>query len=116
VVKCCCRNILPRNAERAAIIEYDDEDRLFVGRVINTKDLILFDGISVEELEQSFHNVIDEYLEDCQTLNKTPDLPFSGELNLSISPNIHKKVAIEAQKKGVSLNSFIEEILINNLS
>ena len=49
-------------------------------------------------------------------MNKIPDQPFSGELNLSISANLHKKVALEAIKKGVSLNSFIEKILINNLS
>ena len=37
-----------------AIIEYDEEDRLFVGRVINTKDIIVFDCLSVDELEPSF--------------------------------------------------------------
>jgi predicted HicB family RNase H-like nuclease len=60
-----------------AIIEYDEEDRLFFGRVINIKDIILFDGLSVDELEQSFQDVIDEYLADCQALNKTPEKPFS---------------------------------------
>ena len=64
--------------EYEAIIEYDEEDRLFVGRVINTKDIIVFDGLSVDELEQSFHTVIDEYLADCQALDKIPDKPFSG--------------------------------------
>ncbi len=58
-----------------AKIEYDDEDRLFFGRVINIKDVIVFDGLSVDELEQSFHKVIDEYLTDCQVLNKTPEKP-----------------------------------------
>jgi predicted HicB family RNase H-like nuclease len=60
-----------------AKIEYDDEDRLFFGCVINIKDVIVFDGLSVEELEQSFHKVIDEYLADCQVLNKTPEKPIS---------------------------------------
>ncbi|NCQ70937.1 MAG: type II toxin-antitoxin system HicB family antitoxin [Microcystis aeruginosa L111-01] len=60
-----------------AIIEYDEEDRLFFGRVINIKDIIVFDGLSVDELEQSFQDVIDEYLADCQALNKTPEKPFS---------------------------------------
>lgn len=64
-----------------AIIEYDEEDRLFIGRVINTQDIILFDGLSVKELEESFQSVIDEYLADCQVLNKTPDSPFSDKLN-----------------------------------
>ncbi|ACB51930.1 putative HicB protein [Crocosphaera subtropica ATCC 51142] len=60
-----------------AKIEYDEEDRLFFGRVINIKDVIVFDGLSVDELEQAFHEVIDEYLSDCQTLNKTPEKPIS---------------------------------------
>ena len=42
-----------------AKIEYDDEDLLFFGRVININDIIVFDGLSVDELEQTFHRVID---------------------------------------------------------
>ena len=55
-----------------ATIEYEQTDRIFVGRVINIQDIILFDGISLDELEKSFQNVIDEYLDDCQNLNKKP--------------------------------------------
>ena len=99
--------------EYEAIVEYDDEDRLFVGRVINTRDVIVFDGLSVDELEESFHAVIDEYLEDCESLGKTPDKPFSGRFNLRISPDLHRKVALEASKQGISLNSFIEQTLQN---
>ena len=64
-----------------AIVEYDDQDRLFVGRVVNTLDVIAFDGLSVEELESSFHVAVDEYLEDCRNRGKTPDKPFSGRFN-----------------------------------
>ncbi len=55
-----------------AKIEYDDQDKLFFGRVTNTEDIIVFDGLSVGELEEAFHAVIDEYLADCQALNKVP--------------------------------------------
>ncbi len=94
-----------------AKIEYDDEDRLFVGRVINTKDVIAFDGTSVEELEQSFQVVIEEYLEDCQAMGKEPDKPFSGRFNLRISPELHRKIALLANKQNVSLNTFVEQAL-----
>ncbi len=60
-----------------AVIEYDEEDRLFFGRVINIKDIIVFDGFSVDELEQAFQAVIEQYLADCQTLNKSPETPVS---------------------------------------
>ena len=58
-----------------AVIEYDESDRLFFGRVINIEDIIVFDGLSVDELEQAFETVIEQYLIDCQTLNKTPNQP-----------------------------------------
>ena len=58
-----------------AVIEYDESDRLFFGRVINTEDIIVFDGLSVDELEQAFKTAIEQYLMDCQTLNKIPNKP-----------------------------------------
>jgi predicted HicB family RNase H-like nuclease len=86
-------------------------DRIFVGRVINIKDIIMFDGISVDELQQSFHNVIDEYLEDCQKLNKIPNQPSEKELNISLSSNVHNKVLEIAETQGISINNFIEKTL-----
>ena len=58
-----------------AVIEYDESDRLFFGRVINTEDIIVFDGLSVDELEQAFKTAIEQYLMDCQNLNKIPNKP-----------------------------------------
>jgi predicted HicB family RNase H-like nuclease len=64
-----------------AVIEYDEEDRLFFGRVINIEDVIVFDGLSVDELEKSFQQVIDEYLADNQAIGKHPNQPFSNQVN-----------------------------------
>lgn len=98
-----------------AVIEYDEIDRLFFGRVINTRDIISFDGTTVNELQQSFEAVIDEYLEDCQREGKEPDKAFSGQFNLRISPELHRKISIEAKKRNISLNSFVEQALENIL-
>jgi predicted HicB family RNase H-like nuclease len=98
-----------------AIVEYDDQDRLFVGRVVNTLDVIAFDGLSVEELESSFHAAVDEYLEDCRNRGKTPDKPFSGRFNLRISPDLHRQAAQKAEKEGISLNTLVEKALHNVL-
>lgn len=99
-----------------AIVEYDDIDRLLTGRVINTQDVLAFDGESVDELEESFHAVIDEYLEDCEAMNKEPDKPYSGKFNLRLSPELHRQVAIKAEKEGISLNAFVENTLTDVLA
>ena len=94
-----------------AVIEYDEVDRLFFGRVINTRDVISFDGETVDELQQSFEAAIDEYLEDCKQEGKEPDKAYSGQFNLRISSELHRQISIKAKKKNLSLNSFIEQAL-----
>lgn len=37
----------------------------------------------------------------------TPEKPYSGNLSLRLSPELHAKIAIEAMKAGESLNQFI---------
>lgn len=94
-----------------AVIEYDEVDQLFFGRVINTQDVISFDGKTVEELKESFEAVVEEYLEDCQREGKEPDKAYSGQFNLRISPELHQKISIKAKKQNISLNTFVEQTL-----
>ncbi|MEL4896214.1 type II toxin-antitoxin system HicB family antitoxin [Crocosphaera sp. Alani8] len=63
--------------EYKAVIEYDEDDRLFFGRVVNIRDIIIFDGLSVDELEQAFQTVIKQYIADCKAANKSPETPIS---------------------------------------
>ena len=45
--------------------EYDDENQVFSGSVINTRDVITFQGKTVQELENAFHESVDDYLAWC---------------------------------------------------
>ena len=47
-----------------AVIRYSAEDETFVGEVINTRDILVFDGADVNEIKQSFKSVVDEYLDE----------------------------------------------------
>jgi len=46
-------------------VEFDDEARIFHGEVLDTRDVITFQGQSVDELEQAFRDSVDDYLEFC---------------------------------------------------
>jgi predicted HicB family RNase H-like nuclease len=92
-------------------IVYDDEGEIFHGEVMNTKDVITFQGRSVSELKRAFKESIDDYLEFCAKRGEQPEKPFSGTLVIRIDPDLHRKLAIQARKKKKSLNAFIEERL-----
>lgn len=92
-------------------VEYDDEAKIFHGEVIGLKDVITFQGTSVEELEQSFKDSIDDYLAFCKERGEKPEKSFSGTFNVRISPDLHAKLVLNAQMMGVSLNNYVEHTL-----
>lgn len=61
-------------------VEFSKEDNCLFGKVIGIKSLISYEGASVKELEQDFHNAVDEYLEDCKERNIEPEQPYKGLL------------------------------------
>lgn len=93
----------------AARIQYSDEDQCFVGHIAGIKDVIGFHGESVRELRAAFEEAVDDYLETCAKLNRSPQKPYSGKLMLRIPPDIHAAVAIAAQVNGKSINQWAAE-------
>ena len=92
-------------------VEFDDEAGIFHGEVLDLRDVITFQGKSVDELEQAFKDSIDNYLEFCRERQEEPDKPFSGRLMLRLPPELHRKVYTSSKREGKSLNQWIAERL-----
>jgi len=97
-------------------VEYDDEAKIFHGDVINTRAVITFQGSSVKEIEKSFRDSIDDYLDWCKERGKDPEKPYSGKFNLRISPELHREISIVSRKNNLSLNKFVEKALLDELA
>ena len=94
-----------------AVIKYDDAAELFHGEVIGTRDVIFFEGTSVEELNKEFRFSIDDYLAMCAERGQEPDKPFSGRIPLRISPEVHRAANAVAKSEGKSLNAWLAETI-----
>jgi predicted HicB family RNase H-like nuclease len=93
----------------AAQIEYSDEDQCFIGHIAGIKDVVGFHGESVSELRAAFEEAVDDYLETCARLHRSPQKPYSGKLMLRIPPEIHAAVAVAAEVSGMSINQWATE-------
>jgi len=92
-------------------IDYDDEADIFHGEVLNTRDVITFQGRSAEELRAALADSVEEYLAFCAELGKSPDKPFSGQFRVRLDPTLHRDVAVAAARAHKSLNTFVRETL-----
>ncbi len=96
------------------VVQFDEEAGIFHGEVINTRDVITFQGTSVKELTKAFHDSIDDYLVFCAERGQEPEKPFSGNFLVRISPALHRQISSEAARSGKSLNAFVAEKLASN--
>jgi predicted HicB family RNase H-like nuclease len=92
-------------------IEIDDESGILHGEVINVRDVITFEGKSVDETQKAFRASVDDYLAFCAKRHESPDKPFTGRLVVRLPAELHRKAYIQAKLKDKSLNGWVTEVL-----
>ncbi len=94
-----------------ARIEYDEEDRIFVGHLAGINDTVGFHASSVDALEMAFHESVDNYIAMSEEMDRPAQKPYSGNLMLRVAPDIHAAVAIAAEVEGKSINQWATQRL-----
>ena len=76
-------------------IEYSSEDDCLFGKVIGIekRHLISYEGTSLDELKVDFMAGIDNYLEMCRQQGWKPAKPYSGTINVRLTPEIYVRTA-----------------------
>ena len=82
-----------------------------MGEVINIRDVVTFQGQSVDELRQAFADSAEDYLAFCAERGESPDQPFSGQFTVRLSPEQHRKVVLAAEKAGKDVAQWVAEAL-----
>lgn len=90
-----------------ASIEYDEVDKIIVGRVQGIKAIIAFDGLNTEELQTKFHDSIDGYLQVCKEQGREPNKPYSGKFVVRMQPDEHAIIAHQSKEMGMSINNYV---------
>ena len=88
-------------------VEFDDDADIFHGEVVNLRDVITFEGETVQQLKQAFQDSVDEYLDFCAKRGENPEKLYSGRFVVRVEPELHKNLTVEARRAGVSLNAWM---------
>lgn len=99
-----------------AKIEFDAEDMILVGEVFGIQDSLNFHGRTPQEVKEMFYQSVDNYLELCASIGKSPDKEFKGSFNVRIDQKLHREAAIAADQSGITLNQFVENAISDAVS
>jgi len=92
-------------------VAYSEKDNVFFGKIEGINGLVNFEGESVKELTDAFHEAVDDYLAYCKDEGIEPDKSYSGVLNVRLAPALHRKIAMLARQAGQTLNAYIKEAI-----
>jgi len=59
-----------------AKVVFDDAGDIFHGEVINLRDVITFEGETVDELKRAFKDSVDDHLSFCTERGEDPEKPY----------------------------------------
>jgi predicted HicB family RNase H-like nuclease len=96
--------------------QYSGKDGYFFGKLLGISDTVSFHGYSVEEYREAFEEAVNDYLALCDEIGKLPEREYSGQFVLRLPREIHRDLALSAEKQGISLNSFVASLCENYLS
>jgi len=95
-----------------ATISYSAEDEVFYGKIFGINDLVTFEGTSVSGLKKAFQEAVNDYIETCEEVGKSPEKSYKGLFNVRVPANLHKKAALVAAKNSITLNDFVKAALL----
>ena len=97
-------------------VEFSENDNVLFGKVQGIRSLISYEGTTVQELLDDFHGAVDDYLTLCAEEGIEPEAPYKGSVNIRFKkPDTHRRAAIYALTHDQSLNSFIDECVVQRL-
>ena len=94
-----------------ARMEFDPDDKIIVGRVLDIDDIITFHGTSVADFEGALRCAVDGYIAACEQLGQAADKPASGKMMLRVDPAVHAAAVKASARSGQSLNKWAEQVL-----
>lgn len=92
-------------------VAYSEKDNVFFGKIEGINGLVNFEGESVKELTEAFHEAVDDYLAYCKDEGIEPEKSYTGVLNVRLKPAVHRQIAMLAKQAGMTINSYIKEAL-----
>jgi len=103
-------NVLEYNGYSGSI-EASVEDGCLFGKILFINDLVTYEAETITILKAEFIAAVDDYLLTCKEIGKDPQRPFKGSFNVRISPELHRKAALESFKENISLNELTSKAI-----
>jgi len=90
-------------------VNFDEKDTILYGQILFIDDLVSYEALDVASIVRRFNEAVDDYLDTCRALGKSPNKSFTGSLNVRLGKELHRSVSLYAKIHKCSINDVIKD-------
>lgn len=90
---------------------FDDKEFIFYGKIEFINAVVTYEATDAKGLRKAFEDAVNDYLACCKKQKITPETPFKGSFNVRLGQELHRRVAVNAAHRHMSINKFVVEVL-----
>jgi predicted HicB family RNase H-like nuclease len=87
-------------------VEFDQNERLFYGRLAFIRALVSYEAMDAEGLVRAFHEAVDDYLAHCTEEGTSPERPLKGSFNVRTGLDLHRPAVVASRAHPSSAGSY----------
>jgi predicted HicB family RNase H-like nuclease len=88
-------------------VETSIEDGVLHGKIMFINDLVTYEATTLKALEKQFESAVNDYLASCKKLDKEPDKTLTGQFNVRVGEDLHRRIALNALQTDTSINAVV---------
>jgi predicted HicB family RNase H-like nuclease len=89
----------------------DVENQVCHGKLLFMNDLVTYEAESPKLLFDAFREAVEDYIETCKDLGRSPEKTLKGLFNVRIPPDLHKDAIRKSLQLGITLNETVVRAL-----
>jgi len=88
-------------------VETSVEDGVLHGKILFINDLVTYEAQTLKALKKQFELAVNDYLASCKELDKEPDKTLTGQFNVRVGEDLHKRIALQSLQTDTSINAVV---------
>ena len=97
-------------------VETSIEDGVLHGKILFINDLVTYEAQTLKALKKQFELAVNDYLTTCKELDKEPDKTLTGQFNVRVGEDLHKRIVLHSLQTDTSINAVVVAALSGYLS
>jgi len=97
-------------------VETAVEDGVLHGKILFINDLVTYEAQTLKALKKQFELAVNDYLTTCKELDKKPDKTLTGQFNVRVGEDLHKRIVLHSLQTDTSINAVVVAALSGYLS